>query len=455
MVFHLRSLKVFTAITFLAAFMTACSEDSTPNQNTAPAAAPVVSDAVETEQQLVERAMAIHDRVITLDTHADINTSNFTPENNYTSDLDTQVNLPKMEQGGLDVAWFIVYTGQSTLDAQGYAAAYANAIDKFDAIHRLAEDIAPEQIEIAYTSDDARRIVAEGKKVAMIGIENAYPAGLDMANIRDFQERGGRYMSLAHNGHSQFSDSNTGERDNVWLHNGLSEMGKEAIAEMNKWGIMIDVSHPSKEAIMQMLDLTRAPLIASHSSARALSEHSRNLDDEQLLRIKENGGVVQTVAFSSYLNAEKNALYSEARNNLLAEIAADLGFETLGFSEISALSDTERSLYRSRMDEINRLAAPRLESEVVAITPPVDVADFVNHIDYMVDLIGLEHVGISSDFDGGGGISGWNNAAETFNVTIELVRRGYTEEQIGKLWSGNLLRVLDDVQRIAAEIQAE
>lgn len=455
MLSHLRSLRVLTTITFIAAFMTACSEDATPTQSTAPAARPVASSAVETEQQLVERALAIHDRVITLDTHADINTNNFTPDNNYTSDLDTQVNLPKMEQGGLDVAWFIVYTGQSTLDAEGYAAAYANAIDKFEAIHRLAEDIAPDQIEIAYTSDDVRRIVAEGKKVAMIGIENAYPVGLDMANIKDFQERGGRYMSLAHNGHSQFSDSNTGERDNVWLHNGLSEMGREAIAEMNKWGIMIDVSHPSKDAIMQMLDLTRAPLIASHSSARALSEHSRNLDDEQLLRIKENGGVVQAVAFSSYLNADKNARHSEARSELITEIATGLGYDVLSFSERGMLNAAERAAYNARMDEVNALAALRIETEVNAIAPPVDVVDFVNHIDYMVELMGLEHVGISSDFDGGGGISGWNNASETFNVTIELVRRGYTEEQIGQLWSGNLLRVLDDVQRIAAEIQAE
>lgn len=455
MVFPNRALKLFTTIAFLAAFLTACSEDAAPVQPAASAAEPVASSAAETEQQLVERALAIHERVITLDTHADINTSNFTPDNNYTSDLDTQVNLPKMEQGGLDVAWFIVYTGQSTLDAAGYAAAYANAIDKFDAIHRLAEEIAPDQIEIAYTSDDVRRIVAADKKVAMIGIENAYPIGLDMTNIKDFQERGGRYMSLAHNGHSQFADSNTGERDNVWLHDGLSEMGREAVAEMNKWGIMIDVSHPSKGAIMEMLDLTRAPLIASHSSARAMSEHSRNLDDEQLLRIKENGGVVQTVAFSSYLNAEKNARFSEARNNLIAEIAAGLGVEVLSFPEIGALSQTERAIYRSRMDEINALAAPRIEAEIHTIAPPVDVVDFVNHIDYMVDLIGLEHVGISSDFDGGGGISGWNDASETANVTIELVRRGYTEEQIGLLWSGNLLRVLDDVQRIAAEIQAE
>ncbi len=455
MVTPLRSLKLLTTIAFLAAFITACSEDTAPTQSSAPVAESATSAAVETEQQLIERALGIHERVITLDTHADINTSNFTPELNYTSDLDTQVNLPKMARGGLDVAWFIVYTGQSTLDEQGYAAAYANAIDKFDAIHRLAEEIAPELIEIAYTSDDVRRIVAQGKKVAMIGIENAYPVGLDMANIKDFQERGGRYMSLAHNGHSQFSDSNTGERDNVWLHDGLSEMGREAVAEMNKWGIMIDVSHPSRGAIAEMLDLTRAPLIASHSSARAMSEHSRNLDDEQLLSIKENGGVVQAVAFGGYLNADKNTQFSAARNSLIAEIAATMGVEVLGFSERGALSEADQALYNSNMDEINALAAPRLEAEVNAIAPPVDVVDFVNHIDYMVELIGLEHVGISSDFDGGGGISGWNNAAETANVTIELVRRGYAEEQIGLLWSGNLLRVLDDAQRIAAEIQAE
>ena len=431
-------------VTFVLA---GCSDN-----NSAPAAE---SSTFETEAQLLEIARGIHQRVITLDTHADINTSNFTAANNYTSDIDTQVNLPKMEQGGLDVAWFIVYTGQSTLDEAGYAAAYANAIDKFEAIHRLAEEIAPERIEIAYTSDDVRRINTAGKKIAMIGIENAYPVGLDMANIKDFQQRGGRYMSLAHNGHSQFADSNTGESDGVWLHNGLSAMGREAVAEMNKWGIMIDVSHPSKAAIMQMLDLTRAPLIASHSSARNLNDHSRNLDDEQLLRIKENGGVVQTVAFSSYLDGEKNTLHSEALSRLNSSIASELGYELLERPAIFALSEPDRAAYAARMAEIGVLAAPRIDAEVNAIAPPVDVKDFVDHIDYLVELIGLEHVGISSDFDGGGGINGWSNAAETFNVTLELVRRGYSEEQIAMLWSGNLLRVLDAVQRIAAEIQAE
>lgn len=434
--------------------LVACGERNQPSGSSGSEVAPP-GDSAAAEEQLTARARGIHERVITLDTHADINTRNFTADHNYTMDLDTQVNLPKMETGGMDVTWFIVYTGQSTLDDEGYAAAYANAIDKFDAIHRLAEEIAPQRIEIAYSSEDVRRIDAAGKRVAMIGIENAYPVGLDLSNIKDFHDRGGRYMSLAHNGHSQFADSNTGERDDSWLHNGLSEMGRKAVAEMNKWGIIIDVSHPSKPAIMEMLDLTRAPLIASHSSARAMSEHSRNLDDEQLLRIRDNGGVVQTVAFGSYLNAGKNTLNREARTRLRESIAADLGYELLSSAEIGALDKTEQAAYTQRMSEINLLAAPRMEAEVNAVAPPVDVGDLLDHIDYLVALIGIEHVGISSDFDGGGGIRGWNDASETFNVTLELVRRGYTEEQIGMIWGGNLLRVLDDVQRIAAEIQAE
>jgi membrane dipeptidase len=200
--------------------------------------------------------------------------------------------------------------------------------------------------------------------------------------------------------------------------------------------------------------LTRAPVIASHSSARAVNDVSRNLDDEQLLAIRDNGGVVQTTAFSSYLNTAKNDAHSAAMNALRSSIAADLGYELLDGASARALSEEDRAAYRMRLAEIDALAAPRIAAEVDAIAPPVNVADFVDHIDYMVGLIGLEHVGISSDFDGGGGISGWNDASETFNVTLELVRRDYTEAQIAMLWSGNLLRVLDDVQRIAAQIQA-
>jgi membrane dipeptidase len=211
--------------------------------------------------------------IITIDTHDDINVINFTDSLNYSMNTDTQVNIPKMEAGGLDVAWFVVYTGQGSLDEEGYEAAKDNAISKFDAIDRLVNEYAPDQIELALSSDDVRRIHAKGKKVAMIGVENAYPMGLDTSNVRKYWERGARYVSLAHNGHSQFSDSNTGEFDGTALHNGLSDLGKEVVGLLNYYGVMIDISHPSKEAIAQMIELSVAPVIASHSSARALRDH--------------------------------------------------------------------------------------------------------------------------------------------------------------------------------------
>jgi len=415
----------------------------------------VAEETSLSEEEIAAKASEIHSRVITLDTHDDISTSNFTAEKNYTTDLGNQVNLPKMKEGGLDVAWFIVYTGQGELNEEGYAVAYENAMEKFNAIHRLTEEIAPDEIGLAVTSEDVRRIHASGRKVAMIGIENGYPVGLDISNVKKFYDLGGRYMSLAHNGHSQLSDSNTGERDSVWLYNGLSDLGREVIAEMNKWGMMIDISHPSKKAMIEMIELSKAPLIASHSSARALCDHSRNLDDEQLLLLKENGGVIQTVAFSSYLNTEKSSKHRELANELNKKVAEEMDFEMMPWRDVFQLEESEREAYMAKYQEVREVAKPRLESEVNPVAPPVDVADFVDHIDYLVELIGLDHVGISSDFDGGGGVYGWQDASETLNVTIELVRRGYSEEQIGKLWSGNLLRVLDEVQKVAEEIQTQ
>ena len=330
--------------------------------------------------------------IITIDTHIDINVENFTDSLNYTMNTDTQFNLPNMSEGGLDVAWLVVYTAQGELNEEGYKAAYNNAISKFDAIDRLVNKYAPDQIELALNSDDVRRILNKDKKVIMIGVENAYSMGLDTSNVRKFWEKGARYVSLTHNGHNQFSDSNTGEFDGTSMHNGLSDLGKEVVELLNYYGIMIDISHPSKEAIRQMTELSIAPIIASHSSARALRDHPRNVDDDQLNWIKENGGVIQTTA--------------------------------LGFF----LTDRE--------------------------DPPADMNDFMDHIDYMVEKIGIDHVGISSDFDGGGGIIGWEDASETMNVTSALRERGYSESEIAKLWGGNLLRVLDEVQEIAAKLQS-
>lgn len=361
------------------------------------AAMPTVTVLGQDSPALAARAKAIHERVLTLDTHVDINPANFTKETSYATKLPTQVNLPAMEEGGLDAAFFIVFVGQSQdFSPAGFARAHADALAKFDAIHRLTGELAPTRINLARSAADVRRIYGLGRKVALIGVENGYQLGTDLANVRKFAELGARYLSLAHNGHSQLSDSNTGERDGVWLHHGLSPLGRQVIAELNKWGIMVDVSHPSKASMMQTLELTKAPVIASHSAARALCNHSRNLDDEQLLALKANGGVAQIVAFNGYL--------------------------------------------KCRTGPSDRRAT---------------VGDLVDHIDYAVKLIGLDHVGISSDFDGGGGVEGWSNASETLNVTIELVRRGYTEEQIGKLWGGNLLRVMERVEQVGRQLRGD
>lgn len=416
---------------------------------------PVNAQKFTDNEALIAKAKKIHADVITLDTHNDINTANFTETINYTQNLPTQVNLPKMRQGGLDVSWMIVYTGQGELTDEGYQKAYQNAIDKFDAIHRLTEKIAPEQIELALTSADVRRITKSGKLVAMIGVENGYPIGTDLSRVKDFAARGARYMSLAHNGHSQLADSNTGESDNKWLHNGLSELGKKAIAEMNKWGIMIDVSHPSKQANIQAIQLSKAPVIASHSSARALCNHSRNLDDEQLELIKKNGGVVQAVAFRGYVSKEKSELRSKLSAEIMRELAAKENFKMLERADVLKLPENERAEYGANLAALRTKFRPEINERLKTSAPDVNVKDFVDHIDYLVKKIGIDHVGISSDFDGGGGVEGWDNASETFNVTLELVRRGYTKKQIARLWSGNLLRVLDKVQKIAKQMQKQ
>ena len=436
-------MKFNSLLLLLAVLTLSCNNQKKADQNT-----PL------TEEELIAKATEIHERVLTLDTHNDINVRNFTDTINYTQELDNQVNLPKMKKGGLDVSWFIVYTGQGELTEEGYAKAYDNAMAKFNAIHKLTNEIAPEEIELAVTSAQAREINSRGKKVAMIGIENGYPVGTDVGRVKEFYDLGARYMSLSHNGHSQLCDSNTGEENDEWLHNGVSDLGKEVLLEMNKWGMMIDVSHPSKEAMRDMIEISKAPIIASHSSCRALCDHSRNLDDEQLAWMKENGGVVQTVAFGAYVDVEKDKAYRAATRAILDEVAKEHNFEMKSWGEVRQMEKAEQEAYIAKYYEIRAEANPRIEA-AENLPSKVNVADFVNHIDYMVEKIGLDHVGISSDFDGGGGVDGWNDASETLNVTIELVRRGYTEAEIEQLWSGNLLRVLDEVEAVAKKIQAE
>jgi membrane dipeptidase len=445
----------------------------------------------QAQPDIVARARAIHERVIALDTHNDIDPQNFTASCNYAMRLTTQVNLPKMKEGGLDASFFIVYVGQQdprnvpdALQAAGYERAYRAAIAKFDAVHRLTEQIAPNEIELALTAADVPRIAKSGKKVAVIGIENGYPIGDDIRRVKEFYDRGGRYMSLAHNGHNQLADSHTGEATGEWKWGGISPLGRKVIEEMNRLGMMVDISHPSKAAILQAIGLSKAPVIASHSSVRKLADVSRDLDDEMLMAVKTNGGVVQLNALSGFLKVDPRE-----RGPAIASLRAEFGLPSgggrgggggggranaapaayrcpvetaapaagggrggpstgsgrAGGAGPETLPADRRAEFERRMAQIDRQwpAAGR-----------ATVKDYVDHVDYAVKLIGIDHVGFASDFDGGGGIDGWNSAAETFNVTLELVRRGYTEEQIAKLWSGNLLRVWSQVERVATQIQA-
>lgn len=425
---------------------------------------------------LIEKAKGIHDRVLKLDTHDDIDPANFTADCNYTQRLTTQVNLPKMAEGDMDVAFFIVYVGQGLPTPEAYDFAYKQAIAKFDAIHRFTKEIAPDSMGLALSPEDVVRLHRQGKRIAVIGVENGYPIGHDIKRVKEFYDRGARYMSLAHNGASQLADSNTGEATGYTHHNGLSPLGRDVIAEMNRLGMMIDLSHPSKGANLEAILLSKAPVIASHSSVRALADHSRNMDDGQLLALKQNGGVIQIVGFASYLKVD-----SKERSEALSKLRADMGFgggrsgtgggflrrqerprpcpiEDPNAPKSSAGSPGARrtAMFLNMLPADKREEYQKRMAEIDAKYPPApraNVKDLVDHIDYAVKLIGIDHVGISSDFDGGGGIDGWNSAAEAFNVTLELVGRGYTEEEIGKLWSGNLLRVWSEVEKVAKELQ--
>ncbi|MCB9892013.1 MAG: membrane dipeptidase [Planctomycetes bacterium] len=344
-------------------------------------------------------ALSIHQRTLTIDTHKDISPllakeppqdqeqhwkfrRSFDPTIRGTC----QVDFPKMRQGGLDCAFFIVYVGQGPLTDNGFHRAKSTALDKFEAIHRMALRF-PDQVELALRAEDVERIAARGKLVACIGIENGYPMGNDLGLIEEFYRRGARYMGITHNKHNQLGDSHTPEEP---LNGGLTELGRSAVSEMNRLGIMVDVSHTSKQTMLDAVRHSKAPVLASHSAVHAIYAHGRNLDDEQLRALAASGGVVQVVAFASYL------------------------------------------------DDPKRPGKPR-----------ASVVDLCDHIDHAVRLIGIDHVAISSDFDGGGGILGWNSAAETFEVTHELVRRGYSESDIAKLWSQNTLRVWKAVEEIA------
>ena len=391
--------------------------------------------ALAQSNDITARAKAIQSRILTVDTHVDIPANFGSPAYDMMKPgpRGQQVHLPTMTSGGLDAPFLIVFVGQGERTTSGYAKALADAFTKFAAIHKLTEETYPDKIELARTAADARRIRAAGKKVALIGVENGYPIGKDVRLLDQFHDYGASYFGLVHNGHNDLGDSSQPDKAKMepaaeW--NGLSPLGRQVVARLNALGIMVDISHSSDKTTLDIIAASKAPVIASHSAVNGVSLHARNMSDAALVALGKSGGVAQIVAFDPYLKVtppEKTA----AIDALQKEMGLD------GPGALNRASADQLKAYDARMAEIHTK------------WPKANVKDLVDNIDYAVKKIGVDHVGISSDFNGGGGIDGWNDASETFNVTLELVRRGYTEEQIGKIWGGNLLRVMDDVQRKA------
>jgi membrane dipeptidase len=357
-----------------------------------------------------------------LDTHIDIPLT-YMIEINPTGPTDLQVDLPKLRTGDLDSGFWIVYIPQGDLTEQGYAEALNIAETRMSAIEALTSTY-NDNFELAKTAADVRRIVDENKNAVLVGMENAYPLGESVESVPMWAERGVRYVGLTHFGHNQFGDSSNPNfvRDDGPKWNGLSPLGRDLVKTLNDNGIMVDVSHTGKETMMQAANLSRTPIIASHSGVKAVADSARNLDDEQLRKIAEVNGVAQMVALGAYVKLPTPE-QQEARAALDAE-----------FGDRSTWDQAKRDLYVERRREITAMARE------------ANLSDFVDHIDHAVKVAGIDHVGIASDFDGGGGIVSWQDASETENVTVELIRRGYSEEDIAKIWGGNLLRVMEAVE---------
>lgn len=396
------------------------------------AIAPFIAGAGFAQELSELEVRAIHDRIFTLDTHVDIPTGYATSRLDPNTWTRLQVDLPKMRAGGLDAAFFIVYVQQRDLTEEGFATARARAEETYQAITRMVR-ANPERIALATTADEVEAIHESGRLVALIGIENSYFMGENIEEeVPLWAARGARYASITHFRNNQFGGSSNPDLSagDPMGDPGLTDLGRRLVALLNDHGIMVDISHVGPRTSLEAIQMSRAPVIASHSGARAVYDHPRNLTDELLDAIRDNGGVAQMVAFRAYLRDTDPGLTAA-----MAEVRSEFGLDQPG--------GWERSTPESRAAYQERIAALRAEY------PDATIADMADHIDYAVQRIGIDHVGIVSDFDGGGGVRGWDDASETANVTAELLRRGYSEEDLAKLWGGNVLRVMRGVEAAA------
>ena len=389
------------------------------------------------EDEFVQKALAIHDRVLTFDSHADTPLRMIQPgfdmsERHDPRETGSKVDYPRMIEGGLDAIFFAAFVAQDIRDDEGNSRAKDLCLQMIDSITASAhrnDDL----VGLATNPDDAYALEDAGKRAIYIGIENGYPIGSDLSNVGLYYDRGVRYITLVHSSNNDLADSATDPNGSE--HGGLSSFGSEVVQEMNRLGIMVDVSHGNDSVFYDAIALSRAPIIASHSNARAVTNHDRNMSDEMLRLMADNGGVVQLTMLSDYL---RTAPPNPQRDSAMTALRSSM-------KPFGQMNQDERALARKAFQELNEKYP----------TPSATVTDVVDHIDHIVKVAGIDHVGIGCDFDGGGGIEGVFDASEVMNITIELVKRAYTEEQIAKIWSGNLMRVFREVQAVANKIQAE
>ena len=333
--------------------------------------------------------------------------------------------FPRWLKVGLHAEFFAVFTGQGPRNDSTFNIVHQKALEILNAIHRNVEKNSS-MAEIATTPDDAYRIKKAGKIAAFIGVENGYPVGKDLSRVKQYYDLGARYMTLAHTKNNDICDSST---DPAGPENdGLSVFGSQVVKEMNRLGMMVDISHISDKSFYDVLKVSAAPVLASHSSCRALCGSPRNLSDDMLLALKENGGVIQICILGNYLktpepNPEMDAKLKELQNK---------------YGDYNALTDSMKKTVRKEFKAIQKI-----------YEKPATVKDVVDHIDHVVQVIGVDYVGIGTDFDGGGGVDGCRDASQMKNITIELLRRGYSKPDIAKIWGGNVMRVLQKVEDLA------
>ncbi|MGN6227603.1 MAG: dipeptidase [Dyella sp.] len=382
---------------------------------------------------LAGTALAQNDPPITLDTHVDIPFT-YMHESRFDVGKDTPllVDLGKMERGGLNAAFFVIWVPQHKLDAAGYAKAVQQAEEKYDAIGDMLMAY-PDRIRLATTPEQVMANHKAGLLSAMIGVENAYSLGHDLHRLDAAYDRGARYVGLVHVGDndlctSSLPDTEHGESAmNSPGDHGMSDFGRAVVKRANALGIMVDISHASDRCVRDALAVSTAPLIASHSGARAVLDHPRNLPDDLLRAIAAKGGVIQAVAYKEFLKNDPGR--EAAEKKLQAQVAREAG---------------DKEYDSDKHDYLPAMAKGMAEIEKKFPLPTVD--DYVKQIRHMVDVAGIDHVGIASDFDGGGGITGWADASQTRNVTAALRRAGFSDGEIAKIWGGNLLRVWSEVE---------